>query len=577
MYYDEKNTYLKQYQIRSRKDFHSGEELYYFIKNCFPEIEYTPNYGSFNNFVLHFLIFIMHYFSPVVLTQILGEQFLNTVVGGPLARSMKAKKIQGVSFQGADMGARKGYCFTSAGLAGFLSSFGMGNLESPKVRRNGGIVSIHDYGIGLSLLQCMLMEKPMQYNREIAIGATGESYKVRGSICTDLLVTYPIEKKSIYIEQDMGTENTWQLVKKIEDYENLGLLLPNTFLVFSSHSIFDDAVIPGYGVRNLEALMESMKQANEYNVREFYIHYSDGLDDKIKVALESLLCIVGLARGYSPNNKSISLREYKSGCHIQLLTTDKSFLYNDLELYVLHLKEGKNIYRAMIYNQHQDRIARGKFQNICDMIYSRIKMEDYASSIVCVALRGYPLYVLPSMLLADGMQTHIFQDSRDRLFSFIREYYPTLSAESYQCWARVSFDDSHLPGILLKNTFFTSDGTLICFEHIGKDIGGFIRGAYLLHATQKMCHSNYRKIHFIGICDTLQETRNFCHITEYYSLFSGAYSEIPGYLDVFASFVYSYELYPGKKLMAMLNGDSYYIEKEKLDLSNINALNLISL
>jgi len=165
--YLENDFYLSEY----RKDLKSDKEVYAFLKKCFPNLNFLPVKGSYLSAELCLLTYLLYCYSTSELSGMLGNFFSQGSVRTRIAELIKKEdaSIDDLKMPRRDMGAIKAYCLTKSGYASYLGSIpdelkpSGGQLM---VRRSKGMVPLHDYGVGISLLSFMLLGIPFYFGRK---------------------------------------------------------------------------------------------------------------------------------------------------------------------------------------------------------------------------------------------------------------------------------------------------------------------------------------------------------------------------------------------------------------------------
>lgn len=119
-------------------------------------------------------------------------------------------------------------------------------------------------------------------------------------------------------------------------------------------------------------------------------------------------------------------------------------------------------------------------------------------------------YVAPSVLLSNSYDYMasggLFY--RDTLPVFLSRYYPGIEKAPYEKCSRPLVLPGDYPGLRLRNIYTLPDGPVIAVEHIGQDIGGFLRCS-LLSRIAKSCRLN---LHIICLCDNDRDMVDFCQL-----------------------------------------------------------------
>jgi len=196
----------------------------------------------------------------------------------------------------------------------------------------------------------------------------------------------------------------------------------------------------------------------------------------------------------------------------------------DFLCYIEDLKAGTNTYRQLSYHKRQHTIAKQKFRNMCNMVTLSLSKGYYTRDEILCLLGGYSCYVLPSTLLSNSARFFLPMEQQEfsvleRYRELLLPYYPTIGEAVYTPLAEPMYFEDY-PSVTLRNCFTLPDGKQVVMEHIGKDVGGYLRGFYLCQLFHVMPQLD---IHLICICEQDEDMIRFCKHTGYsvkYPIFS---------------------------------------------------------
>lgn len=533
--YLENDFYLNDYKPQINND----KEAYAFIKQSFPTLELKPVKGSYLTAVLCLYIYIGYCASPYELSALFGPFFTSASVRTRFAEltRKKCRVFGALSWANNDMGAQRAYHITKQGYESYLSS--ILDVLKPlrggiKVRRSGGLVPAHDYGVGLSVYSFLLTGIPFYYEKE-EIYSSSSIIKQKGGLCVDCTLYMPHGNYKIYLEQDMGNETASTLINKIGTYQRLGLAsADDSCLLFSSHSIMPMPSCPSFSPIALEAILQDMETSNSESIYSYFTANENRLDSKTLKALKKLLVRTGVCDAFSDTGTPLPLSSVDEASVMRRHTIrifarkietgsrlSDDFTIDELRRYVYELKAGCNPYRLKCYNFEQYRIAKNKFHNMCTILTNYVSEGKYERDELLCLLGGYACYMLPSVLLSKtaplfNPDTHAFIDKCRNALS---DYYPGIDTADYSGLSKPFYFDEYAL-VIFRNTYTLPSGRMVCFEHIGKDIGAFVRCFYII-LMSSLCPM--LDLHIVAICDDDSDMLFFCNRARY----SITYSRFP--------------------------------------------------
>lgn len=470
-----------------RKEFHTEQEVVDLVKKCFPDIIPSCEQGSYFSFLFSLFAYIGHPLSLRELTDLFSVVFGKAGVNVKISRMEKAGYIKSVDFTVRDMGAKKAYYLTEKGrnrLLPFLPE--KLALVDNKYRRTGGVVAMHDYAIGYSILQLILAGNPFTYNKEVFYGQNGYSRKERLGLSIDVMVQMQIGKQYsiFYIEQDMGTENVGVLCKKLEAYYTLGLYREQGALVFSIHMPLEQAGEHTFSQSAIKRLIDCMEDYGLNSIGELMM--LPALPDEIKTTCNALINMEN---------------EYFRGADGSLFTVDK------IKDYVNELSAGINVYKAAKYNQYQQAKTRQRFMSVCRRICQYIADEQTMRPELMLALKGYPIYFKPTSQLTHFLEdyTYAFRTSvEDELaYRFPFEF------QDFKYTGMYPIEVGNIGNVYMPFTYQAADGRLIFICDIGSNVSAFCRMYCLCHNRSLL----EQRILLIGV-GPKEECLQFCSLAD---------------------------------------------------------------
>ena len=126
-------------------------------------------------------------------------------------------------------------------------------------------------------------------------------------------------------------------------------------------------------------------------------------------------------------------------------------------------------------------------------------------------LEGHSCYVLPTVLLSNYFDM-ITNGQMDALAHTLSRYFPGLEKSTYTHLSpKISYGD--MPELRLSNCYQITSDTYVCVEHVGKDLGGYVRVAYLNKLQELGLQAN---IHVVCVCDTASEALDLASKLNYF-------------------------------------------------------------
>lgn len=549
--YIESDDLLSRYSLQLKDD----KEAYEFIRKVFPRIDVLPIKGSYFSFSLQFLCQLCYVVSLPEIGSSLGSLFSGNASRMKISRQVERGVIKTLDFVGGDMGSDKGYVLTPSGADTLLSLLPYGSFEKQKMRRSGGKVPGHDYGIGLSLLKCMLLGVPFEYQKEVCF--TYGAHKAKGTLCTDAVIDYKGSSPfRVFLEQDMGTESMQVLINKIADYHTLSLTRSPNLLVISSHALIDDSRYPAYALGSLRDILSIMDRGQISTLAELYEKEGESLTANRLLTLKALLVKTGCAYAIDGVTKKRIFADRVNHASIIKLTGDVDFTRDDLSRYIAELVSHTNPYRIRDYNRQQSRDTKNKYRGICSKLNGVMMRGDYAAPYIRPFLEGFQTLVCPSVFLADTLMflSPLHKELPHKLYEYLKEYYPSIDALSYAPLSEPVRLHKDYPSICLRNCFSFGSDSYICVEHIGRDIGGFVRASYL-SILSNLDLLEGKTIHVIALCDAVSDIKFYSSLFSYYKMVR----KIPQ-SGFFLSFLLESDFIAGDRLKMASSADGEHVE-----------------
>ena len=495
------------YLLQRKQNLKDEREVYQFLKKSFPALQSETVYDAYFPFILSLLANICYPCSLNVLSAVLGK---NIIHRQKVKRLVDKGLLKSYKMTIQDKGSRNAYYLSPAGIEALYSSLPLGLFEKSKVRRTGGLLPVHDYGVGLSLLQCLLREQPFSYKKEVLFAS--DHYKENGSLCVDAIVTFQGPgQTSLFIEQDMGTESPAVLARKLRHYYNCDLLqAENKHLIISSHAMIDNSC-PSYNASALADLLKQMEERGADLVYSYYANNGEMLSPRIRNAIRAFLVRTDICDSLRDSGEPKDASELSEHDELVRNLRVKDFTLADLRDYVNALEDGTNLYKDIDYNKRQMSIAHHKLEQIAQYIITQIDKGLFHNGEVNLLLEGNSCYVLPTALLSNYFDMISGGQTKD-LTNTLSRYFPGIEKSTYSYLSpKISY--GVMPELQLRNCYQVNSDTYVCVEHVGKDLGGYVRVAYLNKLKELGFHAN---IHVVCVCDTPKEALSLASRLNYF-------------------------------------------------------------
>lgn len=499
---------------------HTSEELFSLMNDCFKEdVEYIPT-TSISTSLMALLAYVANYVTLSELCQMLGDYFSASAVENICSKLSQKGLYRKFRLPSVDFGyATCAYHATDLCFESYLSSVGdslKGDgvvSQKKRITANGkgdSVVPMHDYGLGISLLSLITLRTRMEIKKEVDLlnrmnvsAKRAKSGVIRVDCIVDLQNEYG--KRRIYLEQDMGTEGTGTLLHKIEAYGFNRYLQPSSnTLVFSCHSSFGGIRGKVLTIAELKKLQDLLTNYAYDKVYEFYREQGGVLEDSERKMLERLLVNVLVCSGERGADGLLS----------NLSTAD--FYLHELERYISEILSGTNPYVARIMNAREMAVSKHTLSNMFTRYVQWIERGFFDNQGMVSLLGGYSILVVPSTIISNSAAWLLphHRDSFRKYQTAVSRYFPSIDNWEYKevsdaVELRVP-DENGEPGLMtvsFRNVF--SDGKqVVCFEHIGRDLGALVRLKFLSVTDG----GDFPAIQFIAICDCYEDVLRFSSV-----------------------------------------------------------------
>ena len=206
-----------------------------------------------------FFAYANQYITYEELTEFLGPYFSTPRIRQNMRILIDKKFIRKECFTPTEGLSRNAYCLTRQGIAYILPLLPLTLTRNIRPRRSGRIVPLHDYYTGMSLMHFFLSpffyhwDKEVVYSNKLRPDIVLYFDGIEDKACSSAGVTVNTDTDTdgrdgkiirgntaysinlpgrLFIEEDMGTENKYDLLEKLNLYHSLGLSR-NAAVIFS--------------------------------------------------------------------------------------------------------------------------------------------------------------------------------------------------------------------------------------------------------------------------------------------------------------------------------------------------------
>lgn len=398
--------------------------------------------------------------------------------------------------------------------------------RKPRSERLAPLVPLHDYGVGVSILSLLTLRRRISIQKEVSF-YSGAAISTSGKMRSDAWITlqgngdFHLDTR-IYLEQDMGTESTRQLMNKLIAYGEGRFVNPDTECIILSCYAPSGALASHVDSASVRKVVKAFEYSCCPDLYSFYEEVAPTLDRDIYSVTEMILLVTGAA----VQDKSGKITPPPSGGLVITPEWLENYLADVVSLNGPYVERFVNL---RLYNN-----AKRTFYSLCEAVCRRARQGvdgEVSGFLNWTILRGLSIFVLPSTLLANSSGFFMLTDGAAGLMRYrnaIEGYYPHGRLDSY---AYVSGKFCRTYDVYVKR-FEVSDGsnyrldmkfehcfvpplddpkgTVICLEHIGRDIGAFFRLFVLSHAVKRADLN----IHVIAVCDSPEDAIAFAKVAE---------------------------------------------------------------
>jgi len=402
-----------------------------------------------------FFAYMCQYITYEELCLFLGDYFSTPRVRQTISGLVENKLLRKEVFRPIDGLSRNGYCLTRAGIDYLLPLLPPHLSRNIKVRRSGSIVPLHDYYTGINLLHFFASGYSFTWNKEVV-------YHNRLRPDAVLYMKGNHLPSNIYIEEDMGTEDKGTLLDKLSLYESLELTSDSMVIYSMGSRRTSPSSNSGLTKKFLTELLSFMEK---YRVRSVFRFYEFLLVEKYKgrqitsadflSRLEEFLVWTGVCRAVGcPESEMRTTNVFRIA--LNDLTTDE----------IRECLDGFSVPNNPLVQQYMNKGAAvssfQKYVGLLSVVFYYINAASWNElPYLSTLLLGYPVYVLPTMLLSNYFKDIFSLGEREDLFSSLLSYYPMLTRDMYIASTELMYLDTNYPAVCFKNVYRVGGGLII--------------------------------------------------------------------------------------------------------------------
>ena len=484
---------------KHKNNITTEEELLTFLQNLFPSYIPVQTQGSIFKSLTTLLLHATGPISHSALELYLGPFFTLNNSRTKFYRHVKNGSFLSYPLKSMDLNSNVTYGISQESNR-LIRSY-TPDLQSDAYIRKRGSTPTHAYGIGLSTLSLMQLNIPFEFHDHIK--SIDELSKC--SVITDRKLHFFDQNPwELLLEQDMGTERTDILIQKIRNYGCATKTSPSSHLLFASHAIIPyPAVIRDANLNHFEYILSFMSQKGLNTLSQVYTQYDETLPCEISLTVRQLLVKHGIYKAHSAQ-PPFSLLPWNKVDNDSILFISSNIItldYNYLKYYI-------DIYqRSMItpYFKRQYQISKKKFQSICKKLSSLFLLECHYDEFNYIE-NGCSIYVVPSVMLNNYYEYFNPKTSGlyQKIINSMHRYLGTPQSIPYSNVSSRYYLLNHA-SIIFRNCFTLSEDCIICVEHIGIDIAGFMRALAFVKSQANLPVT----IYLYCLCDTMEDALFF--------------------------------------------------------------------
>lgn len=499
--YRKHDTYL----VNSALELSGSVEVCSTISDKFSSdgVSFLNERASLQNSVL-FFAYMCQYITYEELSVFLGRYFAGASVRECISILIEKKLVRKEVFSKGEGQSRSAFCLTKHGIETVLPLLPYNLPHNIKPRRSGRIVPLHDYYCGMNMLHFFISPLSYLWEKEVVF-----SNKLRPDIVLSMR-TKNIPSR-VFIEQDMGTEDKWVLLEKLNMYRALQLT-EDSMVIYSMGTKLnapdsDTGLARGF-VRELISLMEDCQINSVFELYERYLREDDTvLSAAVSVLknpqrfieqFEEFLVWTGVCRSMGTPAGLLSYKNLNRYLNHDFSLSEVKRFYDDL-------KTPLNPYVNMYINRTNCMYSFNKYCALLELLFSYIGEASWeAVPYVASMLSGYPTYVVPTTLLSNYFP-YIFTGAYDTVKGYVdslKDYYPSITEECFMPAREKLFVRKDFPFLCIKDSFLVDGGLVVVATAYNMSA---LSQAMLLYNIHYRDLEKYAFIHFVFLVDEYEQ------------------------------------------------------------------------
>lgn len=469
-------------------------ELYLALTKSFPNLIGYRVINSYMRFCLLLLTYVASCVSIPELQELFGPVFSPDTTRTKINRYVKTAHLYKRTFRTSDRNTYTAYSLTRHCMEDF-SCYVPCELLTEKPYTENLQVSLHEYALGISLLEFISLQVPFSIQKEVGYQLQSSTGKNKGSLYVDAVITMDDDKQNIiYVEQDMGTETNQKLCSKLNQYYAYSLHGTNGALLISCHYPMPYPSYPAYDQKSLIKIWEDMNEELFDNPFTYYESCKEGLDKKVLLALMQFMVRVNIATAVNQRGEPIPFERITTNSILKPSVNYLKFTMADFHEYITGLSNNTNPYLIRHYNEIQCHKTKSRFRNMCHYYIATIQKNMFFGNDLLFLLSAFPCLVYPSIYASHSYREHILLQEKENIEKLLnRYYYGFLGSTCKRQEFIIDFIDA--PKVWMNNCYQLTDGSYIIYDFISCDVSAYVRFFYLYHMRKYV----NRNIHLIGI------------------------------------------------------------------------------
>ena len=509
----------KPHYIEKSKSLEDAEYLFrHFKKSLCIDQSFKTKKDYMENMIL-IATYLAYCISANELETIISPIFGNKHTRTIYSNLVKSRLLERLNFVDSDMNSKVAYRITKLGynrIANYLPDEHKISSSNPKVYHTRGFVPDHAYGLGVTLLNILMLDRPFFYKKECVFDCNLiYGFQTKKNARVDCRVDFPETKQVIFIEHDTGSEHYATLATKLLTYHEHNMFAQNTTIVFTCHQFLDFDLEVGFCKSDLMAIEQIMKERN-MSLYELYNEKDEHLTPSLLKVVESLLVKFGAYWYEKDGTSTLCCDEYNCE-YIGFRFSDPCMVFVPVDVpseeSIIKKIEKMTINgKEEAYMEAQLRNSNKRLFGMSKFIWKLAHSNQF--KYVFDTISYYNCYFCPSMNICKIMPKDAdieFKESTfDILYYSLIDYYPDiLKSKEVKDYQEILFDNGKVPSFASKRMYITPSNHAIVFEWVDYSLSALCRMKYLLSCELSPA---IKSLHIICISEnesTLIETAKF--------------------------------------------------------------------